>query len=136
MNPILSHIITFFSGLIVGVFGNYYAARLSEKAKGRDLDKERKKKFLELKSKMPKLIKEMIADLKNPDMKNCREFFLSPSKGVVFNTSQPTFFYYEDEHSNLRSSIRTLEKEGFVFDITEGESPKYQFTEEFVNLLK
>jgi hypothetical protein len=136
MNSIFSHLITFLSGLIVGVLGNYYAARLSDKAKNKDLIKERKKKFQEIKTKMPKLINEMIEDLKNPDMKDCREFFISPSKSVVFNTSRPTFFYYENEHSNLRSNIRILEQEGFVFDITEGNSPKYQFSEEFVGILK
>lgn len=135
MNTIISHIITFSSGLIVGILGNYYGARLFDKAKKRDLVIERKKKFLEIKNKMPQLINEMIADLKNPDMSNCREFFISPSKTAVFNTSQPAFFYYEDEHINLSSNIRTLEQERFLFDITEGRSPKYQFSDEFVNLL-
>jgi len=136
MNSIFSHIITFLSGLIVGVLGNYYAARLSDKAKNRDLKKDIEKKILEIKSKMPKLINEILKDLKNPVMQDCREFFILSSKEVVINTSRPAFFYYENEHPNLRSYIRILEQEGFVIDITEGNSPHYQFTEEFIALIK
>ncbi|MCW0484143.1 hypothetical protein [Gaoshiqia sediminis] len=137
MNPTFSHIITFLSGLVVGIFGNYFATRLSEKAKNKDLRKERKKKFLEIQKRMPNLINEMRADLKSSNMKDCREFFISPSKQVPFNTKQPVFFYYEDEHPNLISNIRIIERADFIIDIKEGRnSPKYQFTEEFVNLLK
>lgn len=109
MKQILSHIETFLSGLAVGILGNYLAGRLSEKAKNKDIEKERKKKFLDIRSKMPKLINEMTVDLKNSNMKDCREFFISPSKRVIFNTRQPVFFYYKDEHSNLVSNIRIIE---------------------------
>jgi len=36
MNSWASHIITFISGLLVGVLGNYYATRLADKAKNKD----------------------------------------------------------------------------------------------------
>ncbi|HET6558033.1 MAG TPA: hypothetical protein VFG54_12010 [Prolixibacteraceae bacterium] len=136
MNTILSYVITFSSGLAIGIFGNYYAARLVDKAKLKDVEKERKRKFQEIQKKMPKLIGEMIEDFKIDSLKGCREFFIVTSKRVVFNCSSPSFLYYEDEHANLRSNIRILEMNGFVIDISEGKSPKYQFREEFVDLLK
>ncbi|MFA5817512.1 MAG: hypothetical protein WC865_18060 [Bacteroidales bacterium] len=135
MNSILSHVITFGSGLLIGIFGNYFANRLSENAKNKDSKRIIKKTFQDIKLKMPELINEMKTDLKNPSMNLCREFFISTSKSVPFNLSSPAFKYYENEHENLRSKIRILENAGFVYDITEGKAPKFQFDEQFVDLL-
>lgn len=135
MNPIFSHVITFVSGLLIGIFGNYFANRLSDKAKHKDSLKARNKEFLKIKSDIPDLIKEMKTDIQNPEMNLCREFFISPSKKVAFNLSKPAFMYYEDEHDNLKSKIRILESAGFVYEITEGNAPKYQFEEEFIEML-
>ena len=74
-------------------------------------------------------------DIRSTDMKTCREFFISPTKSVTINTRNPAFMYYENEHENLLSKIRILENEGFIIDITPGNAPKYQFTEEFIDLL-
>lgn len=135
MNPILSHIISFVIGLTTGVLGAFIANQLSEKAKKKDSIKARKKEFKAIVSKMPDLIYEMKEDLSNQEMKGCREFFISSSKSVAFNLRTPAFFYYEDEHENLRSKIRILENSGFVFDITPGNAPKYQFDEELVEMI-
>ena len=53
----------------------------------------------------------------------------------VCNYSKLDFRYYEDEHDNLHSKIRILENEGFIYDITETSTPKYQFEEDFIDLL-
>jgi len=135
MNPIYSHAIALVSGLLIGVFGNYFANRLTDKAKVRDSKAEEIKSFRDAKKKMPELLNEMKVDLKLPSMKSCREFIISPSKRAVFNLNQPTFRYHEDEHAGLRSKIRILENLGFVFDITETKTPRYQFNENFVELL-
>jgi hypothetical protein len=135
MNSIVSHIISFIIGITTGVLGSFIASRLSDKAKKKDDYKDRRKEFKSLVAKMPNLVEEMKNDLSNPEMYGCKEFFISPSKNVVFNIRTPVFFYYEDEHDNLLSKIRMLENAEFVFDITPGNSPKYQFTEEFLDLL-
>ena len=135
MNILITHIISFAIGLSTGILGSYIANRLSEKAKKKDEIKDRKKEFKTIFTKMPDLIKEMKEDLLNPEMGGCREFFISPSKSVVFNLRTPAFFYYEDEHDNLKTKIRILENTGFVFDITPGNTPKYQFDEEFIELI-
>ena len=94
MNFWISHLITFLSGLIVGVLGNYISNRWIEKSKLKDNIKARRKEFFELKNSMPELFNEIKEDLENPNFKNCREFFISPSKGIVINDSNPAFFYY------------------------------------------
>jgi len=135
MDPWISHLVTFLGGLIIGIIGNYVANRWIEKSKVKDTVKARKEEFLDLKNQTPNLFDEIKQDLKNPDFKNCREFFVSPSQGVVVNHSNPAFFYYEDQHENLMSSIRALEHANFIIDITPGNLPKYQFKEEFVKLI-
>ena len=135
MDSIFSHIISFVIGLSTGVLGAFIANRLSEKAKRKDEIQGRKKEFYAVTSKMPDLVKEMKEDLLSPNMSECREFFISPKKSVTINSKSPAFFYYENEHINLMSKIRILENAGFVFDITPGNAPKYQITEEFVELL-
>ena len=135
MNPIISHILTFLGGLVTGIFSNYIANRWTEKTKLKDLKRNRRKEFRELKNKMPDLFNEIKEDLQNPDFKNCREFFVSPIRGIVVNHSNQVFFYYEDEHKNLMSNIRILEQAGFINDITPGNLPKFQFQEEFVKLI-
>ena len=135
MNSVISHIITFLGGLLIGIFGNYIANRWTEKSKLKESKKNRRKEFIELKEKMPDLFNEIKEDLKNQDFHNCRELFVSPNRGVVVNHTTPVFFYYEDEHKHLRSNIRILEQANFIIDITPGNLPKFQFQEEFVKLI-
>lgn len=135
MNPILTHAIALFSGLLIGIFGNYFASRLTAKAEIRDLKYTERECFLDVKREMPELIKEMKVDLNIPDMVSCREFFILPSLRVGFNYRSPSFYYYENEHDGLQSKIRILEQLGFVFDITETNTPRYQFNENFVEFL-
>ena len=135
MNPILSFVCGLISGLIIGIFGTYFGNRLSERAKHKDSKKAIIKKYLDIKSKMPDLINEMKADLGNPSNNLCREFLILHSKSVLFNVSRPAFAYYENEHDYLISKVRILESTGFVNDITDGDIPRYQFDEKFVDLL-
>jgi hypothetical protein len=135
MNPILAFVSGLVSGLIIGIFGTYFGNRLSEKAKLKDSERDIIKRFQSVKSKMPDLIKEMKNDLNNPEMKTCREFYILTNPKVPFNAPRPAFCYYEAKHDNLTSKIRILELDGFVHDIAKTTTPKYQFDEEFVNLL-
>jgi len=135
MNSIMSHIITFISGLAVGILGNYYATRLADKAKNKDVKKGVKNLFKQAEMKMPELIKEMRNDISGKEMSGCREFVILPKRTIPFQSKQAVFSYYENEHPYLISNIRILEKYGFVTDITQTSTPRYQFNEEFVNML-
>mgnify|MGYP000990332422 CR=1 FL=1 len=130
-----SHIITFISGLSVGVLGNYFATRLADKAKNKDAIIKKKKSFEKIEMMMPELIKEMRDDISSEDMKKCKEFIILPTKGTVFNSNEPLFSYFESEHQYLRSNIRVLEENGFVIDITNTNTPRYQFDEDFLSML-
>lgn len=135
MNLILSHSIALAFGLIIGIFGNYFANRLTAKAVVRDSKSVERKSFRDVKRKMPELINEMKVDLNATEMESCREFFILPSKNVCFNFRGLALMYYENEHAGLHAKIRILEQLGFVYDITETNTPRYQFQENFVGFL-
>ena len=135
MNEIWTYLLTLISGIIVGIVGSYEANRLSERAKKKDNNREWNKEFEEISKKIPELLKEMKEDLENPEMELCREFIISPSKSVLFNSSKRYFGYYEDEHHHLTSKIAILKQAGYIINITEANTPKYRFTEDFVKLL-
>jgi len=80
---------------------------------------------------------EMKQDLENPDYIYHREFFLLNSKWA-FNHEGLYLSYHIDKHQSLEQQIITLENHGFLINVTEpGKNvSKYQFDEEFVNLLK
>lgn len=86
MSPIITHLLIFVLGFITGVGGNYYAQKFTDRRRSKEISKVINKQFENVKNKMPDLIAEMKTDLQNPDYNLCREFFISPSKSVGFNT--------------------------------------------------
>ena len=83
---------------------------------------------------MPELINEIVNDLKaNPIF---REFILQ-KKGWIYNSGgkQILVYYYED-HNNLDAKIRLLENNGLVTDITDNNTLRYIFEENFIQELK
>jgi hypothetical protein len=84
---------------------------------------------------MPELFSEMKEDIIGDKTHLIREFVILPSKNVSFNPGKPRFYYFEDEHDNLRNKVSLLEEYGFVQDITPKNSPIYRFKEDFIELL-
>ncbi|MCG9880410.1 MAG: hypothetical protein MH472_07415 [Bacteroidia bacterium] len=125
-------IITFIAGVFTGIISQYYGTRLSDKAKNRDVINERKKLFEKAYNQMPKLLKQMKSNFEHSSN---REFFILPSKGIIFNAVN-YIAYYQDEHEDLKSKIGFLEDESFIKDITETSTPKYRISNEFSELLK
>jgi arsenate reductase-like glutaredoxin family protein len=94
------------------------------------------KKFRKVQNMMPELITEFKTDLSTEDNKLIREFFVLPNKKVLLGGSEkPRLVYYEEEHKGLRNKIDILENEGFLIDVTPGNTPIYRMTEEFVELI-
>ena len=84
---------------------------------------------------MPGLIKEMKEDFLKHEKSSIREFAIVPNKRVIFNSQQPRFIYYEDEHQNLKGKISVLENLGFIVDVTVSNAPIFRITEEFWTLV-
>lgn len=96
------------------------------------------KAFGILRQRMPELFAQMKEDLLNESAADLvREFCIFHSKGFAYNSGGiKRFFYCQDEHKMLFNKVNRLEGHGFVDDITDGNTPTYRMTEEFVQLLK
>jgi len=130
----MSSVIGFLVGTATGAAGKYFADKFTDQRRGNESAKQIKRVFLNVKNQMPELIAEFKTDLAGSKL--TREFFVLPNKKVCFGGSRkPRFIYYEEEHENLRGKLDLLENEGFLVDMTSGNTPLYRMTEEFVGLL-
>lgn len=128
--------IGFLLGTATGASGKYLADRFTDRRRKGESQRQLKKQFLNIKKQMPELIAEFKADLSEEDHKLIREFFvLHNRKNILGGSDKPRFVYYEEEHKDLRSKLDILENEGFLMDVTIGNTPIYRMTEEFVELL-
>lgn len=84
---------------------------------------------------MPELLAEMKEDFTKHENDSIREFAILPSDKVLFNSAQPRFIYYENQHQNLIGKVDVLENHGYVIDVTVSNAPIYRITEEFWNLV-
>jgi len=130
----ISYFITFILGAFTGAAGKYLADKYTDKRRDNERDKGTRKKYLSIAQMMPNLIEEIQEDLSKAEFTVIREFFILPSNRVAFNSGGERYlFYFEDQHDNLKHKIKLLENQGFVYDVTHTNTPKYRMTEEFVD---
>ena len=134
---IMSTLVGFVVGVATGATGSYIGTRLTDRRRSRQAAKQAKRDFLAAKTKMPALISEIKADLAGEGNQHIREFFVVPRKSVRLGGSEkPRFVYCEEEHMNLRGKLDILESNGYIIDVTLGNTPIYRMTEEFVELVR
>jgi len=132
----ITPLVAFLIGALSGASGHYLGTKYTEQRHKKESDIIARKKIEHLKNIMPKLIGEMVADVRNDKTKIVREFVVLPNKRVgIGGMSQPRFAYYEDEHDNLKGKIDILEENSYVIDVTPENVPIYRMTEEFLDLL-
>ena len=85
---------------------------------------------------MPHLLAEMKADLAGDGKGHVREFFVLPNDRVGLGRIEKLrFFYFEDQHENLRGKLDILDNAGYIDDVTPGRTPIFRMSEDFVRLL-
>jgi len=132
----ITHVVAFLVGALSGASGHYLGTKYTEQRHKKEHEIQTRKQFEHLKNIMPKLLEEMLQDVKNDKTKIVREFFVLPNKRVSLGgSSKPRFLYYEDEHDNLKGKVDILEENFYVVDVTTGNVPIYRMSEEFVELL-
>jgi hypothetical protein len=133
---LITHLVVFIIGVLSGASCHYLGTKYTEQRHKKESDIIARKKIAHLKNIMPKLIEEMVADVRNDKTKLVREFVILPNKRTgIGGMSQPRFAYYEDEHDNLKGKIDILEEKSYIIDVTPDNVPIYRMTEEFVDLL-
>ena len=87
-------------------------------------------------SSMPELLVEMQCDVKSEGNELAREFVILPNKRVAFSEEKKRFYYFENEHRDLKNKVDFLEQFGLVNDVTTKNAPIYRMNEEFVDWLR
>ncbi|ELA7005587.1 hypothetical protein RA807_002872 [Vibrio parahaemolyticus] len=126
----LSLAVGFLVGTATGAAGTYFGNKYTDQRKAKEQKKEIKSFFKSIWNKHEPLLKEMEQDLKNPDFKFHREFFLL-SRSWSFNHAGKFLAYYLEEHEELEQQLKILESHDLIIDVTEyGKNvKKYQFSE-------
>jgi len=131
-----SYLITFVAGAFTGAAGKYLADKYTDKRRNQEQKVGDRKTFSKVAGQMAALIKEMQEDLSKPECMVIREFYILPNDRVIFNSGGgKCLFYYEDQHDDLAHKIKLLENNGFVYDVTHTNTPKYRMKEDFVDFI-
>ncbi len=131
----ISVLIAFLVGTATGAAGSYFATKFTEQRHKKELNRSYKSTLNSLESEMPALFSAFRDDFSDSKNKHMREFYLL-NRSNVLNVSGIYFAYYYDDHPKLKSMIKLLENEGLVEDVTEANTEKYMFNNEFVKYLK
>jgi hypothetical protein len=130
-----AYFITFLIGVATGAAGNYFASKYTDRRRDSEDTKKAKDTFKKVKNQMPELISEMKEDFSKNENSSIRELVVLPSNKVMFNSQQPRFIYFEDQHQNLKGKIAILENHGYILDVTVSNAPIYRITEEFWDMV-
>lgn len=85
---------------------------------------------------MPELLAEMQCDVKSEGNELVREFVMLPNRNVAFSSTKRRFYYFENEHRDLKNKVDILQQFGLVRDVTPKRAPIYRMNEKFVDWLR
>jgi hypothetical protein len=129
-----SHALTFLLGAATGAAGTYFADKYTDKRRRQEGSAATQTEFSKLLELMPDLLREMQQDFTQLGRASWREFYIIPKGAQLWPT--PNSCYYEDDGTNnYLGKARILETRGYVIDVTPGNAPTFQMTEEFAALL-
>lgn len=130
-----SALLGFLAGAFTGAAGTYLGEKCTDKRRSKEVARQLETEWRDARQRFPKIIAEMIADVRKSENANVRRFFIKSSKTTV-NIDKDHFEYHTDVHADLDAAINHLERLGYIEDITSGNCPKYRMREHFVDLLQ
>jgi hypothetical protein len=135
MNPAATHGITFLAGIVVGAAGAYFGDLFTDQRRRKEDARKSRELFGAMVARMPDLLREMRTDVRDPDHRNVRDFFVIPESAQLTPDGK-AFVYRVNSGNDYLSKVGILEASGYVRDITPGNAPKFRMTEEFVSRLE
>lgn len=90
--------------------------------------------FKKLEDMMPSLVAEMRGDIVGAPF--TREFIIL-SKQWCYNgdPEKPIFYYYFEDHDNLKSMLKVMQNYGAIIETTYNNTDRFEFTEDFAEYL-
>lgn len=132
----LSLAVGFLVGAATGAVGNYFGSKYTDQRREKKAAKDEDRLWASIEARFPALIAEMRGDFSIPEHVETRAFFIRPSTSLLGFRSEPSFDYFTDKHPDLLAAIRHLQEQGYVQDITPGNTPMYRATERLVDRLR
>lgn len=132
---ITTHLVALLIGVFIGAAGQYLGQRFTDQRRSSEEDRKARRRFEEVRALMPGLIAAMQKDLLEDKSGTVREFCpLNPD--AIFGATGLLLYYDPADFPNLENSIHVLENHRYILDVSEGHTPRYRLTEEFVRLVK
>lgn len=122
-------------GSAVGACGGYHASKFTDKRRKNEKDSDVRKIFIQSGGKMLPMFKSLQLILEDKNTELLRSIFVLPSRKVVFNFNGPYIPFYTNEIESLELKLNLLESNGFIVNITMGNTTEYKMTELFISLL-
>ncbi len=132
---LLSALVGFLVGTATGTAGSYFAAKYTEKRQRKEAKSDFFQAVKEIEKQTPKFFEDVREDYRNPENMLKREFYVL-SKGTHINVKGTYLVYYRDDYPNINDILTLLESEGMVWETTETNAIKYQFSNEFVKYIR
>ena len=132
---ILSLAVGFLVGTATGAAGNYFADKYTDARREKKSAQEKCRQWRDIETRFPDIVAEMRADFSSPEGQGVRAFFVKESNTLIAFTSEPCFEYHTDKHPNLRAAVLLLAHQGFISDMTPGNTPMYRVHESLVDQL-
>jgi hypothetical protein len=131
-----SHLVTFLGGAAIGCAGQYFGDRFTDQRRAQQVVSASKKRFLKLFEIMSVLMLEMSEDLNGDETAATREFVILPNRRVGFNSTIKRFYYFEEQHIDVKNQVELLIESGFVQRVHISSAPIFRMREDLVDMLK
>ena len=122
-------------GTATGAAGSYYATKYTEKRQRKEAKAAFVETLTDIERQAPKFFDEVREDYQNPENVLKREFYVL-KKGTHLNAKGTFLVYYRDDHPNINDILKFLESEGMVWETTQTNATKYQFSNEFIKYIR
>lgn len=99
----------------------------------RNLEIVKARSYVDLECKMPALVAEMRADLKEHPF--TREFIIMSKKWSYNGSGEMIFSYFFEDHEHLRGKMKICENYGAIVETTFNNVERFEFTEDFADYL-
>lgn len=132
---LFSTLMGFLLGTATGAAGSYFATKYTEQRQRKEKKMEFAQRIKKIEKKASLFFNEIREDYRKPENIVKREFYVL-SKGASLSINGTYLVYYRDDHSNIDDVLTLMESEGVVWETTETNAIKYQFSNDFVEYIR